>query len=151
MREYYEYYHEQLQQCISKVKKMSPNCLLLDVHGQSVAKDKILRGTRNGVTVEKMLQKFGHQSIQDSNSFLGMLNESGFDVFPRKVLHEEHKTFLGAYTVCHYGSHNRHAFAIDSIQLEIGLHYRQDEQTRNRLAKALKTAALSHYFEYICN
>lgn len=155
---YHSAYHSTITDFIGKVKKLSAEkhngmCLLVDLHGQSTIRDKNLRGTRNTSTVTHMVKKYGNDSLVGEHSFLGHLNNNGFAVFPTTAEEKEHPEFNGGFTVANYGSKDfvDKVVWIDAIQIETGIEFRKDEESRAKLAKGLRDAILAFYEHYIVN
>jgi N-formylglutamate amidohydrolase len=146
LKPYHSAYQGTLCDFIECIKSMSQRCLLVDVHGQSVMKNRILRGTSNKKTIEKMLKEVGEEAILGINGILGHLALNGYLSYPDDFTEKEHPELNGGWTVRHYGSHN--PSGIDCIQIEIGLDFR-NEENRSKFADALRDAVLAYYNHYI--
>ena len=109
-RPYYDYYHNSIRRFIAEIRKRYPAGLLIDVHGQKKDPAALMRGTRNGSAVRRLLQRYGQKSIVGPNGLFGQLEVNGFKVFPANDIPidgtSENAGFNGGYTVFTYGSHN---------------------------------------------
>lgn len=126
-RPYYDYYHRSIRRFIDEVRAKYPAGLLIDVHGQGKDPDVIMRGTINGRTVQRLMQRGGVDAVTGPRGVFGQLEANGFKVFPRNDVPprgtSEDAGYKGGYTVFTYGSHNRDG--IDAVQMEFGNRYRQ--------------------------
>jgi len=97
------------------------------VHGQGKDPDVVMRGTINGRTVQRLMQRRGVDAVTGPRGVFGQLEANGFKVFPRNDVPprgtSEDAGYKGGYTVFTYGSHNRDG--IDAVQMEFGNRYRQ--------------------------
>eukprot|EP01111_Echinosteliopsis_oligospora_P016720 TRINITY_DN7041_c0_g1_i1.p1 TRINITY_DN7041_c0_g1~~TRINITY_DN7041_c0_g1_i1.p1 ORF type:complete len:271 (-),score=71.14 TRINITY_DN7041_c0_g1_i1:129-902(-) len=163
MAPYHQRYHDTIVKYISQVKAMSSEkynglCLLIDLHGQSDVSDKILRGTRNGITDVNLMEKYGEEAITGPHSFLGHLHRLGYEISPNNIKEKEHPQYNGGFTVWYYGSNNKQAKVYDSrprdwidcIQIESGIDFRTEEQTREMFADAICSSILD-FFEHFIN
>lgn len=134
----YRAYHDQIGAYVSELKSQFPaGSLLLDIHGQSDEPNTTFRGTRAGLTVKAMLDRFGPSVLQGDRSIIGVLAARGYQVFPAlgaDSLREDTR-FAGGYAVFTYGSHL--ATGIDAIQLEFGKSHRANLRLAEDLADAL--------------
>lgn len=126
-RAYYDYYHRSIRRFVNEVRAKYPAGLLIDVHGQGKDPDVIMRGTINGRTVQRLMQRGGVDAVTGPRGVFGQLEANGFKVFPRNDVPprgtSEDAGYKGGYTVFTYGSHNRDG--IDAVQMEFGNRYRQ--------------------------
>lgn len=126
-RPYYDYYHRSIRRFVNEVRAKYPAGLLIDVHGQGKDPDVIMRGTINGRTVQRLMQRGGVDAVTGPRGVFGQLEANGFKVFPRNDVPprgtSEDAGYKGGYTVFTYGSHNRDG--IDAVQMEFGNRYRQ--------------------------
>lgn len=138
-RPYYDYYHRSIRRFIDEVRAKYPAGLLIDVHGQGKDPDVVMRGTINGRTVQRLMQRRGVDAVTGPRGVFGQLEASGFKVFPRNDVPprgtSEDAGYKGGYTVFTYGSHNRDG--IDAVQMEFGNRYRQ----KTLLDKSARDAA----------
>jgi N-formylglutamate amidohydrolase len=141
----YRAYHDQIAAYIEEIRQKFPGgALLVDVHGQSQEPDVIFRGTRNGLTTKKLLDRYGVEASQGERSILGVLASKGRRVNPalgQPSLREDAR-YAGGHTVFTYGSHM--PGGIDAIQLEFGRNVRADEALADHFAGAL-TVFMSEY------
>ena len=126
-RPYYDYYHRSVRRFVDEVRVKYPAGLLIDVHGQGKDPDVIMRGTINGRTVQRLMQRGGVDAVTGPRGVFGQLEANGFKVFPRNDVPprgtSEDAGYKGGYTVFTYGSHNRDG--LDAVQMEFGNRYRQ--------------------------
>ena len=138
-RPYYDYYHRSIRRFIDEVRAKYPAGLLIDVHGQGKDPDVVMRGTINGRTVQRLMQRRGVDAVTGPRGVFGQLEVNGFKVFPRNDVPphgtSEDAGYKGGYTVFTYGSHNRDG--IDAVQMEFGNRYRQ----KTLLDKSARDAA----------
>jgi N-formylglutamate amidohydrolase len=123
---YYEGYHQSIRDYIDEISATWGKGILIDIHGQSDYRSKILRGTRDGLTVEDLLDAEGLAGLTGPSSVFGQINIQGYTVFPTNDSPlgdpPEYIEYNGGYIVYHYGSH--HADGLDAIQVEIGRDFR---------------------------
>src|SRR5690606_4591335 len=140
----YDRYHGALIEACTAVQKRFHRGLLLDLHGQGMAKDTVFRGTHDGKTVTLLRQRFGEQAHVGEASLFARLKAHGWKIHPDPLNGREQSGYRGGYIVQTYGSHAR--FGIDAIQLEFGADFRdakQREQTADTLAAAIAEYAAS--------
>jgi N-formylglutamate amidohydrolase len=143
-RPYYEAYHRSLDEACSAVRNRWGRGLLIDLHGQSVEKETIFRGTANGKSVADLERRFGREAITGGKSVLGQLALKGYKIAPDFASDTERR-YTGGYTIRNYGSH--HGTGIDAMQLELGTTLRERrnlERTANDFAEAIAVFA-RHY------
>ena len=135
----YRAYHSRISAFISEMRQKFPNgALLLDIHGQSEDPNVVYRGTRNGATVTRLIEKHGPAALIGPNSILGFVQLKGYKVFPPNTpLNDppEDRRFNGGHTVWIYGSQN--ANGIDAVQLEVGKLLRTDSAFIDHLAHGM--------------
>lgn len=150
-RPVYLEYHQAVRGFVDEIRKAHPGgALHLDIHGQQQDKTTIHRGTRNGLTVKRMLERHGAPALVGPQSVLGRLRAAGYTVFPDNTAPPdppERREFGGGYTVATYGSHNENG--IDSIQLEIGTDLRVNAERRTRLIEDMAQAVAAYYRAYL--
>jgi N-formylglutamate amidohydrolase len=126
-RPYYDYYHQAVRRFIDEVRAKYPAGLLVDVHGQKKDPTVVMRGTQNGRTVARLIERAGVPAVTGSNGIFGGLAANGLDVSPgNDVAPEgtaENRGYSGGYTV---GTYSQNADGIDAVQMEFGTKYRQD-------------------------
>lgn len=141
----YEAYHAALRDSCREVQQKFHKGLLLDIHGQGVAKDSVFRGSQNGKTVTLLRERFGEAAHVGEKSLFGRLKSHGWKVHPDPFDGTEQANFRGGYIVQTYGSHR--GFGIDAMQLEFGADYREKmarEKTALTLANAVGEYAMSY-------
>ena len=117
---YYRAYHDSIRAFVDEARRAhAERAILIDIHVHSKTgyRDRVCRGTRNGMTVSRLLEREGPEALTGPSSILGALRASGYDVFPPDDAVES-PGYDGGHTVVAYGSHN--SDGIDAIQLEIG-------------------------------
>jgi len=145
LREVYAAYHGRLEKyCRSVVQKWGGG-LLIDLHAQSLRRDSIFRGTRNGATTQLLLKNLGQDALTGSQGFLGMLETSGFKIIPACASKDKEINFNGGYIVGQYGLNG--SYGIDAIQLEFGGSYTVKQGIPN-VAKDLAQALRRHVALY---
>lgn len=143
----YDAYHSALTDACRAVKARFGKGLLLDIHGQGVAKDTVFRGTQNGKTVSLLKERFGDAAHHGPTSLFGDLRNHGWKVQPQTLNGPEHGSFMGGFIVQTYGSHQ--GFGIDAMQLEFGPDYTRDQETRERTSGTLTTALGAYADRYL--
>jgi len=135
----YQAYHNRISAFISEIRQKFPKgVLFLDIHGQSEDPNVVYRGTRNGATVTRLIEKHGSPALVGPNSILGFVQLKGYKVFPPNTpLNDppEDRRFNGGHTVWIYGSQN--ANGIDAVQLEVGKLLRTDSAFIDHLARGM--------------
>lgn len=132
-------YHNRISAYILEIRQKFPGgALLVDIHGQGEERSVVHRGTRNGMTVAKLIQKHGVAALVGPNSIFGFLQHKGFNVFPPNSplnAPPEDRRFNGGHTVFTYGGKN--AGQVDAIQVEVGTYLRTDSGFIDSLADAI--------------
>jgi N-formylglutamate amidohydrolase len=125
-RPYYDYYHRSVRRFVDEIRSKYPAGLLIDVHGQKSDPTVVMRGTQNGRTVRRLLERAGAAAVTGPNGIFGQLAANGLAVFPANTMPlggtREARGYDGGYTVGAYGSNN--ANGIDAVQMEFGTRYR---------------------------
>jgi len=142
----YQRYHGNLQRYCQEVLQKYRTGLLLDIHGQGSSSKTVYRGTGNGKTVVRLKERFGESAHSGDQSFFGMLNRLGWQVYPYPAYGKEQSGFTGGYIVQTHGSHR--PSGLDAIQLEFGSEYR-DKENRSKTADVLTQAIIEYMREYI--
>jgi N-formylglutamate amidohydrolase len=142
----YQRYHGTLQRYCQEVLQKYRTGLLLDIHGQGSSSKTVYRGTGNGKTVVRLKERFGESAHTSDQSFFGMLNRLGWQVYPYPADGKEQSGFTGGYIVQTHGSHR--PSGLDAIQLEFGSEYR-DKENRSKTADVLTQAIIEYMREYI--
>jgi len=144
-------FHGQVREFVDELRKKFPEgALLLDIHGQAASANTIYRGTQNGTTVMKMVERHGTVALTGEWSILGYLATKGIKIEPPNTppgTPPETKAFGGGYIVRSYGSHT--ANGVDAIQLEFGGSFRTDEKKREETAKWLAEAIKAYTGNYL--
>jgi N-formylglutamate amidohydrolase len=142
-RPYYDYYHQSVRGFIDEIRSKYPAGLLIDVHGQKKDPTVLMRGTRNGRSVERLLERAGAPAVTGPDGLFGQLEAHGFTVFPANDVPpggtSENGGYAGGYTVAAYGSHT--ADGIDAVQMEFGTRYRRNATVDTSAADAGKAIA----------
>jgi N-formylglutamate amidohydrolase len=149
-RPYYDYYHQSVRRFLDDIRSKYPAGLLVDVHGQKKDPAVVMRGTQNGRTVTRLLQRAGVGTVTGPNGIFGQLAANGLDVFPTNDVppegNSENRGYNGGYTVGTYGSQN--ADGIDAVQMEFGTKYRHGEGL-DHAARATGKAIAAFYDAYL--
>jgi N-formylglutamate amidohydrolase len=140
-RPVYDDYHASLRGLVEATRQRFPNgALLVDLHGQALMRGHLMRGTRDGLTVTRMLERHGAAALVGPGSVLGRLASGGYPVEPPNTPPPtpREERFNGGYIVAAYGS--QHADGIDAIKVEVGSDFRLTAMPREALAVALGDA-----------
>ncbi len=144
-------FHGQVREFVDELRKKFPQgALLLDIHGQAASAETIYRGTQNGTTVLKLVEKHGAGALTGEASILGYLAAKGIKVEPPNTppgTPPETQAFGGGYIVRSYGSHTTNG--VDAIQLEFGASFRTDAPKREATAKFLAEAIKAYTEQYL--
>ncbi len=136
----YRAYHDAIRTEVDVIRERFANAILIDIHGQGVAPDVLMRGTVNGRTVSRLVARAGIAAMTGDSGLFGRLQAEGFGIFPQndaaKTLAGEDSGFRGGYTVATYGSN--HPDGIDAAQWELGSKFRQTEALKDWAAKAAR-------------
>jgi hypothetical protein len=142
---YYRHYHGLIAQYLSEIQALSHHhfAILIDVHGQAWKKDSILRGTKDGATVARLLKRYGPEALVGENSMFGLLQAQGYPIFPPTNVpiglrspEREPKNFSGGWTVRYWSGEavpegleeSHRSIFVDSIQVEVGYKYRESDE-----------------------
>jgi N-formylglutamate amidohydrolase len=146
---YYETYHQQVSNYVAEIRqRFGGEGLMIDLHGQARDAASIFRGTGNGVTVLRLIQKQGESAFTGTNSILGQLAAKGYSVVPNNTppgKPPEDRSYNGGFTVRTYGSSNDNG--IDAIQLELGSQLRRAD--RKKFARDLAQAIFTFQQQYL--
>ena len=152
----YDLYHDSLAEYCREVTNQFRVGLLIDIHGQSSRTDTVFRGTKNGLTVSRLREKFGQAAHDGPQSLFGLLQTRGWTVVPdmlgqavavdKQPADKEQAGFTGGYIVQTYGSHQSQP--IDAMQLEFGASYRTAVQ-RPKTAAVLADALADYATVYL--
>lgn len=144
-------FHGQVREFVDELRSKFPQgALLLDIHGQAASTNTIFRGTQNGTTVMKMVEKHGAAALTGERSILGFLAAKGIKVEPPNTppgTPPETRGFSGGWIVRSYGSHTTNG--VDAIQLEFGGSFRTDAAKREETAKLLAEAIKAYTEKYL--
>lgn len=146
---FYDTYHQHIRQSVDAIRqRFGGEGLMLDLHGQARDAASIFRGTGNGLTVKRLLQKQGLDAFTGTNSILGQLAHKGYPVIPDNTppgKPTEDRSYNGGFTVRTYGSNNENG--IDALQLELGSKLRR--ANRKKFAKDLAAAIFTFQQQYL--
>jgi N-formylglutamate amidohydrolase len=147
---YYDTYHRSIRRFVDEIRSKYPAGLLIDVHGQKKDPTVIMRGTRNGRTIERLLARAGAPAVIGPNGIFGQLEANGLKVFPANGVPpggtSEDAGFNGGYTIATYGT--LAADGIDAVQMEFGSKYRQ-KAVVDQIAKDAGKAIAAFYEAYL--
>lgn len=142
----YDAYHAAIASAREEVAARWGRGLLLDVHGQAMLPDAVIRGTQNGKTAAALIERFGREVLIGNLSLFGQLAKQGFRVVPPVGSDDlESRNYNGGFTVRTYGSGS--GDAVDAIQLELGRQLRETGaigQTADKLANAVADFAMDY-------
>jgi N-formylglutamate amidohydrolase len=142
-RPYYDYYHRSIRRFIDEIRSKYPAGLLIDVHGQKKDPSVVMRGTQNGRTVARLLERAGVLAVTGANGIFGLLEANGLNVYPANGVPpagtSENGGYSGGYTVGTYGSDT--PGGIDAVQMEFGSKYRQNAAVDNAAVDAGRAIA----------
>lgn len=125
-RAVYEEYHGALERYRAAVVRKFGGGLLVDLHGQGAARDRVFRGTQNGRTTALMQERFGKGIHAGPDSLMGRLKARGWAVHPEDE-GPEAKGFAGGHITQTYGAR---AGGLDAVQLEFGADFRAPERRK---------------------
>lgn len=144
-------FHRQIREFVDELRQKFPRgALLLDIHGQAASTNTIFRGTQNGTTVMKLVEKHGAAALTGEASILGYLAAKGIKVEPPNTppgAPAETRAFSGGWIVRSYGSHTTNG--VDAIQLEFGGAFRTDATKREETAQFLAEAIKAYTERYL--
>eukprot|EP01129_Flabellula_baltica_P003881 TRINITY_DN13614_c0_g1_i1.p1 TRINITY_DN13614_c0_g1~~TRINITY_DN13614_c0_g1_i1.p1 ORF type:complete len:277 (-),score=46.37 TRINITY_DN13614_c0_g1_i1:34-843(-) len=84
MQSHYEAYHHAIETSIKQMvdchSEIEP--VLFDIHGQNWLVSMIIRGTADGVTCEKLIERYGEAILTGEESIFGELFSRGYEVDP---------------------------------------------------------------------
>jgi len=160
---YYDYYHGKIEQYVDEVFRSFPNDIpiLIDIHGQSDEPDCLIRGTANGLTVKKLIERKGEESITGVNSLFGYLKNRNYNIFPGNMsnigINLEHQNYNGGFTVRRYSGSRDYDNTrkldnyLDSIQIEIGIQYRSNVESEifDQLCRDISNSIIHFYRTYL--
>lgn len=142
----YHAFHTALANASAEIERTWGAGLLIDIHGQALLPDRIIRGTRNGQTVKHLLGRHGSPSIEGPNSLFGALAKLGYKIAPTGAVGDTvERHFTGGHIVDTHGS--AEGGRIDAIQVEVGSNYRNTErleQTARDIAAAIAVFARTY-------
>jgi N-formylglutamate amidohydrolase len=147
----YDHYHATLAEYCNEVTERFHGGILLDIHGQGSKRDTVFRGTKHGLTVSNLRDRFGELAHCGPKSLFGLLQSRGWTVHPadlsgKDFTGKEQAGFTGGYIVQTYGSHK--AVPVDAIQLEFGAEYRV-EGRRAHTAEVISDALAEYATTYL--
>lgn len=135
-------YHAAIRRHIIEIRAQYPKAMPFDIHGQAAYRDSILRGTRHGLTVPKLLGRAGEIGVTGQDSVFGQFAALGYRIAPSNHADPsdrvETRNYTGGHTVERYGSHSTDG--VDAMQLEFGRNLRNRdiiERTAKDTAKAI--------------
>ncbi|PAJ76307.1 hypothetical protein CJF42_00490 [Pseudoalteromonas sp. NBT06-2] len=153
-RPHYENYQNKITEYIEDIKQNFGQGILLDIHGQAQKPSEIIRGTRNGISVENLIATHGWNAVVGNYGFFGLLEEQGFNVEPSNqqiptiTTPAPEGSLSGGTTVKFNGSHN--ILGLDAIQFEIGSDIRFSESLRNSFTDNMSDNINTFMSYYYC-
>jgi N-formylglutamate amidohydrolase len=76
----YDHYHGSIRRLVGEIRRNYPAGLLIDVHGESDDPAVLMRGTQNGRTIARLLQRAGAAAVTGPKGIFGQLQSKGFKV-----------------------------------------------------------------------
>jgi N-formylglutamate amidohydrolase len=143
-------FHAHVREFVDELAQRFPRgALLLDIHGQAASSNTVFRGTQNGTTVMRLVEKQGVAALTGEHGVLARLAARGIEVSPAKPPPNppENPSYSGGFIVRTYGSHRTNG--VDAIQLEFGSWFRADEAKREQTARALADAIKTFYERHL--
>jgi N-formylglutamate amidohydrolase len=119
---HYKAYHDEIAASVAEMERRWPGRgFLLDVHGNSSYRG-FLRGTEDGRTMARLIEKYGEEVVIGPRSVFGLLARAGHRVYPlpgKPISHpRERRRYQGGYTCSTYGA--RRPGGINAMQIECG-------------------------------
>lgn len=136
---YYQNYHQAIASAVQAVRGQWTHGLLVDLHAQWWRPQSIMRGTRDGQTVQGLIERRGQDGLLGPESLFGSLGAQGHTLFPSRGVSEGEWTHIGSYTAATYGRDG-----IDALQLEIGSDLCDSQPDIERLAKQIAKGIETH-------
>ena len=130
----YDAYYGALRSAIDTVRAQ-PGALLVDIHGQSMDRGAIFRGTGSGLTARNA------PFYAEPDGLITGLNAGGLNVLP-KGAEDKEIHFSGGTIVRVFGYQTPQG--IDSIQLEFGANWRAGADRIEQTAAVVADALLAH-------
>lgn len=145
-KRHYEAYHRALRFAVDECRAKYGRAILIDIHGQAREPEAVVRGTRDGASLRRMIGRFGVESASGPSSVFGALKKMGYKIIPDPAEGElgDETFFDGGFITEHYGSHNEDG--IDTIQIEIG---RQRVDATVKFSRDLATAVFGCYKAFV--
>jgi N-formylglutamate amidohydrolase len=154
----YDAFHHALRTLVDeqRAERGDLGAILIDIHGQKREPEAIVRGTRDGKTVARLVARRGEEALSGPESICGRLRKMGYRVLPEEksaadgdrradARHPlDEKFFDGGYIVEHYGSMS--PTGIDAIQIELG---EMREKETLKVARDLGDAIAGFYETYL--
>jgi hypothetical protein len=130
----YDAYYAALRSAVDTVRSQ-PGALLVDIHGQSMDKGAVFRGTGSGLTAHNA------PFYTEPDGLITRLDAGGLNVLP-KAAEDKELHFSGGTIVRVFGYRNPQG--IDSIQLEFGANWRTTPERIEQTAAVVADALLAH-------
>lgn len=130
----YDAYYGALRSAIDTVRTQ-PGALLVDIHGQSMDKGAIFRGTGSGLTARSA------PFYTTPDGLITRLEAGGLNVLP-KAAEDKETHFSGGTIVRVFGVQTPQG--IDSVQLEFGANWRAGAERIEQTAAVVADALLAH-------
>jgi N-formylglutamate amidohydrolase len=147
---HYTAYHAAIRGFVDGVRAKYPHAMLFDIHGQTAYRSSILRGTRQGSTVQALLARAGAPAVTGPDSVFGQFAAMGYHIVPANDIAPtqpaEAKNYAGGHTVDLYGSQRSNG--IDTMQLEFGRDFR-DNAPIGQMAQDTAKAIAAFYARYL--
>ena len=154
-RFYYETYHNKINEYIGDIQQKFGQGIMLDIHGQAQHPSKILRGTRNGFAVQRLVSTHGWDAVVGQQGIFGLLAQQGFSLepsnseVPTTSAPMPESSLSGGATIKFNGSHN--AIGIDAIQFELGSDIRFSSSERELFSDHMADNIRTFMNSFYCN
>lgn len=138
-KRHYDAYHRALRRAVDECRSRFKCGLLVDIHGQAQDLDAIYRGTRDGASLTRLIQRHGIEAAVGPDSLMGRLKARGYKTLPEFTADSLGKetSFNGGFITERYGSNQ--SDGVDTIQIEIG-----HQRTERTLTFSRDLAAAIH-------
>ena len=142
----YDTYHAALAGAVAEIARVWGRGIVLDIHGQSLRPEAIIRGTENRRTVASLVARSGEAALSGPTSIFGALAARGYAIAPTDAPGDRvERLYRGGHIVQTYGS--LHGGAVDAIQVEVGAALRRPDnvaQTAADIAEAVAAFARAY-------
>ena len=143
-------YHDAIKAYRKDIQeKFNHRGLLLDIHGNAVGPDVVIRGTANWTSDKHLTEEFGKEAvIGPTGLFAGLAKDPAYKLMPPidKPDEPEYERLNGGYITREYGSYQGGTF--DAVQLELGTAIRKPENL-DHFVTALADGLVPFMYQYL--